>query len=189
MKTLETNRLILRSFRESDAEDFFTYASLPDVGPNAGWKPHENIQESRKILRGFLEEDQVWALEDKISQKVIGSLGLEESAGRSNPKTRMLGYCLSPAFWGKGLMPEAVRRVLRFAFEEMDLDLVWVTHYPFNHRSKRVIEKLGFVYEGTLRQAVRRYDGVVLDRMSYSMTREEWEAMQHDGTGDTAKMD
>lgn len=175
MKTLETNRLILRPFRERDAEDFFAYASLPDVGPNAGWKPHESIEESRKILRGFLEEDEVWALEDKISRKVIGSLGLHADSGRSNPKSRMMGYCLSPAFWGKGLMPEAADRALRFAFEDLGLDLVWVTHYPFNSRSKRVIEKLGFVYEGTLRQATRRYDGVVLDRVSYSMTREEWE--------------
>ena len=72
-------------------------------------------------------------------------------------------------------MPEAAERALRFAFEDLGLDLVWVTHYPFNSRSKRVIEKLGFAYEGTLRQAIRRYDGVVLDRISYSMTREEWE--------------
>ena len=110
MKTLETNRIILRPFRERDAEDFFAYASLPDVGPNAGWKPHESIEESRKILRGFLEEDEVWALEDKISRKVIGSLGLHADSGRSNPKYRLMGYCLSPPVWGKGLMPDGTSR-------------------------------------------------------------------------------
>lgn len=178
MKTLETNRLILRPFKERDAADFFAYASLPDVGPNAGWKPHETIEESRKILREFIEEDEVWALEDKISRKVIGSLGLHTDAGRSNPKVRMLGYCLAPSFWGKGLMTEAAGRALRFAFEDLEMDLVCVAHYPFNGRSKRVIEKLGFVYEGTLRQATRRYDGVVLDRLCYSMTREEYRAKE-----------
>ena len=177
MKTLETNRLILRAFRESDLEDFYAYASTPNVGPNAGWKPHADRAESRKILRSFIEEDEVWALVDKISGKVMGSIGLHKDPVRNNPATRMVGYAMSEDYWGKGLMPEALERVLRFAFEEAGMDIVWVCHYPFNIRSKRNIEKAGFVYEGTQRQASVRYDGVVLDKATYSLTKEEYEAL------------
>ena len=179
MKTLETNRLILRPFRESDLEDFYRYASTPNVGPPAGWAPHQNKQESLKILRDFIREDQVWAIVDKISQKVIGSLGLHESQERC-PPSRMMGYALSEEYWGKGLMTEAVARALRFAFEELGLELVWISHYPFNRQSQRVIQKSGFTYEGTIRRAVKRYDGAVLDHVVYSITKEEYRRQHPD---------
>ena len=65
MKTIETSRLILREFKQSDLNDFYAYAKSDKVGPMAGWKPHENIEESQKILNMFIEENEVWAIEDK----------------------------------------------------------------------------------------------------------------------------
>lgn len=174
MKTLETERLLLRKFVESDLNDFFEYAKNPNVGPNAGWKPHERMEESAAILKDFIEQDEVWAIVDKDRNKVIGSIGLHNDRMRNCEKVKMLGYVLAEEYWGRGLVAEAAKEVIRFAFEELNLELLSVLHYPFNKRSQRVIEKCGFIYEGTLRHASTVYDGSVYDNVCYSMTRQDY---------------
>lgn len=174
MKTLHTSRLTLRTLTPEDLDDFFEYASSPNVGPSAGWKPHEKKEESLKILKSFAEEEDVWGIVMNSSNKVIGSIGLHRDRKRENPRSRMIGYALSEDYWGRGLMTEAADRVLRHCFEELDLLIVSVYHYPSNARSMRVIEKSGFTYEGTLRQASTLFDGEVVDDVCYSMTREEY---------------
>lgn len=86
----------------------------------------------------------------------------------------MIGYVLSEDYWGKGLMSEAVKEVIRYLFEEVKLDIISCYHYPFNIRSKRVIEKSGFKYEGTLRLESRIYDGSVYDSVCYSITKQDY---------------
>ncbi len=177
MKTLETNRLILRSFKVTDLDDFYEYAKNPNVGPNAGWPPHASREDSRKILTSFIENGEVWAIVLKENNKVIGSLGIHRDQLRTATDVRMLGYVLSEDYWGRGLMTEAARAAIRYTFETMDISLLTVHHYSHNQRSRRVIEKLGFHYEGTLRHCSRIYDGTVHDTACYSMTREEWEKL------------
>ncbi|MGI6561106.1 MAG: GNAT family N-acetyltransferase [Clostridia bacterium] len=174
MKTLITERLILRKFRESDLDDFYEYAKNPRVGPNAGWRPHESKEVSFDILKMFIENNDVWAITDKNTGKVIGSIGLHIDRKRNNDNVRMLGYVLSEDYWGKGLMTEAAREVIRYAFEDMGLDLISVYHYPSNIRSKRVIEKCGFQYEGTLKRASVIFNGNIYDDVCYSLTREDY---------------
>lgn len=174
MKTLESQRLLLRGFELSDLKDVFDYAKDPEVGPNAGWPPHESIQHTRDILDRFILGDNVWALIEKASGRVVGSLGLHKDEKRDNAKIRMIGYALGRAWWGRGYMTEAVKRVLAHLFEEEGLMMVTVYHYSFNQRSRRVIEKCGFQCEGTLRMASTLYDGRVLDDVCYSLTREEY---------------
>ncbi|HIT07747.1 MAG TPA: GNAT family N-acetyltransferase [Candidatus Merdivicinus faecavium] len=174
-KTLETERLILRRFREEDLADFYEYASRLEVGPAAGWKPHDNPEESRAILAGFIEGEEVWAIVWKEMGKVIGSVGLHADGRRSaSPEIKMLGYVLSPDYWGRGIMTEAARRMVSCAFEEMGAELLTIQHFSFNSRSKRVIEKCGFTYEGRLRRCFLRYGGEWLDECCYSMTRDEY---------------
>ncbi|MBO5070350.1 MAG: GNAT family N-acetyltransferase [Roseburia sp.] len=173
MKPLETERLILRPWRMEDAEDLFAYASTPKVGPMAGWKPHENLEETKQILKMFLEDDDTWALELKENHKVIGSLGLHRSNKADLSYDLELGYVLSEEYWGRGLMPEAGKRAIQYAFEEFGIDTLLVAHFDFNEQSKRVIEKLGFRYVTHLAESWERYDGVKLDEEVYRMTREE----------------
>lgn len=78
-------------------------------------------------------------------------------------------------------MPEAARAAIQFAFEEMDIQVLSVYHYPFNLRSKRVIEKCGFTFEGTLRCGSVVYDGKINDDVCYSMTRREYNAAKEGG--------
>ena len=147
---IETERLILRPWRESDLPDFYAYASHPDVGIHAGWNPHRSMEESKQILAMFIREKKVFALELKETGKVIGSLGLEEP----NPDPvadgygREIGYVLGKEYWGRGLMPEAVRAVIGYCFDVLHYDYLTCSHFLRNDRSRRVIEKIGFTFFG-----------------------------------------
>ncbi|GAB6109371.1 GNAT family N-acetyltransferase [Fusibacter bizertensis] len=174
---LETERTIMRKFELSDLEDFYAYCINPEVGPNAGWKPHESKEESLKYLKMMMEGDEVLAIVDKASEKVIGSIGMHEDTMRNTPDVKMIGYVLAKEFWGKGLMTEAVREVMRHGFEEEKLKLISVQHFANNDKSRRVIEKIGFKSEGTIRYARKLYDDSIEDLVCYSMTREEWKQL------------
>ena len=146
---LETDRLIIREWKEIDLEDFYEYAKVDGVGQMAGWKPHTSIQESKTILEMFIKEKHTFALEQKDNHKVIGSLGLEEISFSLNEEYdnfvgREIGYVLSKDYWGRGLMPEAVNRVIKFCFENEKYDYLMCSHSVVNNQSKRVIEKSGF---------------------------------------------
>ncbi len=181
MQTISSERLILRPFTERDVDDLFRYAADPNVGPHAGWKPHESREESLEIIQMFLRDDNVWAIEQKSDHRVIGSLGLHDDKWRNYPEARMFGYVLASDCWGKGYMSEAVLRAMEHGFLDRNLRLLSVSHYTFNDRSRRVIEKCGFVYEGTLRQTFRRYDGEIFDEAIYSITKDEWLARRQNG--------
>lgn len=174
MKTLETKRLWLRELQDTDVNDMYEYAKSPVIGPAAGWKPHETIEETAKILTMLKEGNEAWAIVDKATGKMIGTYGLHSKSDRNIETARMVGYVLSEAYWGQGLIVEATEAVLKFAFDILGMDIISVIHYPCNVQSRRVIEKCGFRYEGTLRMAARLYDGSICDHVCYSMTKDEW---------------
>lgn len=149
MKLLETERLILRNWTEADLNDFYEYAKVNGVGERAGWKHHENIDVSKEILKGFIKKGDVYAVVLKEQNKVIGSLGVHDKTMDSNciaDVQREIGYVLSKSYWGMGIIPEAVREVIKYAFEEMNVDVLWCGHFKENLQSKRVIEKCGFKF-------------------------------------------
>lgn len=174
MKVIETNRMVLRPWKIEDLDDLYEYARNPKIGPCAGWKPHENKEESLKILQSFIEGNEVRAIVLKENDKVIGSVGVHFDKKRDLVNAKMIGYVLSEAYWGKGLMSEAVGKLIDYLFTEEKLDMITCYHYPFNLRSKGVIKKCGFTYEGTLRLASQIYDGSFHDDVCYSITKEDY---------------
>jgi len=177
--TLITMRLALRSWKQDDLDDFFEYASVDGVGQMAGWKPHENKQETQKILDSFIEHKKTFALE--YQGKVIGSLGIELYNEERFPefadlKCREIGYVLSKAYWGNGFMPEAVNEVLRYLFEDAGLDVIFCGHFLSNHQSARVQEKCGFRH-----YAYGKYEtkfGTVEDDELNILTKNDYAARQ-----------
>lgn len=177
--TLITMRLALRSWKQDDLDDFFEYASVDGVGQMAGWKPHENKQETQKILDSFIEHKKTFALE--YQGKVIGSLGIELYNEERFPefadlKCREIGYVLSKAYWGNGFMPEAVNEVLRYLFEDAGLDVIFCGHFLSNHQSVRVQEKCGFRH-----YAYGKYEtkfGTVEDDELNILTKNDYAARQ-----------
>ena len=154
---LETERLILRPWTWDDLEDFYEYASIEGLGQMAGWLPHKTIDESKTILDMFIRGKKVFAIELKETGKVIGSLGIEEPD--PDPETekmgREIGYALHKAYWGHGIMPEAVRTVISWCFGTLGYDFLTCSHFDWNMQSKRVIEKCGFRYFSTTRSETR----------------------------------
>lgn len=172
---LQTQRLTLRPFTEGDTADLYEYAQDPRVGPVAGWPPHQSAEESREIIRTVFSAPNVFAVVDRMSGKVIGSAGFVGGrwGGLPGPEDE-IGYALSPAFWGRGLIPEAVRELLRYGFEELGLNTIWCNHYDGNRKSKRVIEKCGFFYRFSREEDVPLMGERRLTHF-YALTREEWE--------------
>lgn len=145
---IETERLILRPWKESDLDDFYEYAKEEGVGEKAGWNHHASVEESRRILGFFINGKKTLALEWKENGKVIGSIGLEprdEDAGlEPDLRGREIGYVLSKDYWGRGLMPEAVKAVINYCFRVLQFDYLTCGHFDHNDRSRRVVEKCGF---------------------------------------------
>ena len=180
--TLYTDRLILRRWKESDAESLYQYAKDPDVGPIAGWPPHQNVNESRSIIKNVFSSPEAYAICLKEDNKAIGAIELKLYGGNMNdlaqgPDECELGYWLGKPFWGKGIMPEAGRELLRHAFEDVGFTKVWCGYYAGNNKSSRVQDKLGFKYQWTTRDVdvplmhEKRTGHVNL------MTKEDWENM------------
>jgi len=179
MKEIETQRLRLRLWTKEDAKELFAYATSPNVGPSAGWKPHENIEESQKIIEQLFLQNDVWAVTLKESGKIVGSIGIEFDKRRPGVSSKELGYSLSEQYWGKGIMTEAAKAVIDFGFSKLGLEVIAACTGPQNARSQRVIEKCGFVYEGTERRTFKIYDGTIRDSKCYSLLREEWEKREN----------
>jgi RimJ/RimL family protein N-acetyltransferase/ADP-ribose pyrophosphatase YjhB (NUDIX family) len=151
--TIQTERLLLRPWQASDAEDLYAYASDPRVGPAAGWPPHTSVDNSRDIIRDVLSASETYAIVDKRTGRAIGSIGLMVGAAShiGLPDTQgELGYWIGVPYWGQGLVPEAVQAMLRHAFEELGLTKVWCGYYDGNDRSLRVQQKGGFAHRYTL---------------------------------------
>ena len=173
---LKTNRLTLRPFRESDLDDFFEYASVDGVGQMAGWAPHTNKEDSKCILDRFINEKKVFAID--YEGKVIGSLGIENYNEEKFPEyadrqCREIGFVLAKSYWGKGLMPEAVNRVIAYLFDEVGLDVIFCGHFLWNKQSARVQQKCGFGFL-SFGEFTTRMNTVEKERMNL-LTKEEYE--------------
>ena len=186
---LETERLILRKWRETDAESLFEYASDPDIGPIAGWPPHKSVEESLDVIRNVFNGAECYAVCEKENGKAIGAIELKLN-GHTDMTERddecELGYWLGKPFWGRGYIPEAARELIRHGFEELGMNTIWCGYYEGNNKSKRVQEKLGFVYHHTCRNVPVPLLNEVRVGHTNIMTKAHWAEMQAEQTDEEA---
>lgn len=175
---MQTKRLVLRPWRESDAEDLYQYASDPGVGPAAGWPAHTSVENSREIIRTVLSAPQTYAVCLKDG-RAIGSIGLHRNDLAEQSDEYELGYWIGRPFWGQGLIPEAASELLRYAFEELGMARIWCGHYDGNTKSRRVMEKLGFVYHHTTENIELELLSEIRTGHALLLTREDWEKNKH----------
>ena len=140
---IETERLVLRPWREDDAADLFKYASDPEIGLSAGWLPHADEAWSLNILRSMLMDDHTWAITVKPSDEPVGSIGIFPGRLEAQKGEYEIGYWIGRPFWGRGYVPEAVRALLSLYFS-FGAERIWCKHFRGNEKSRRVIEKCGF---------------------------------------------
>lgn len=147
---IETAHLILRPFKEEDLKDFYEYASIAGVGEAAGWKHHESMEESKAVLNAIIAESRIFAIVEKSSDKVIGSIGfdacpailLSQNLGENIAN---IGYVLNPNYWGMDFAQEAITGLVSCAFYKLHLDAITCACFADNQMSKEVIEKSGFM--------------------------------------------
>ncbi len=172
---LTTERLILRQWEDSDAEQLYEYAKDPDVGPIAGWPAHKSIEESREVIRNILSAEETYALVLKETGSPVGSIGLHRNDLAKGEDEAELGFWLGVPYWGRGLVPEAAWEILRHAFENLKLARVWCGYYDGNAKSKRVQEKLGFRYQWTTDDVPVPQMGETRKGHVNLLTKDQWE--------------
>ena len=172
---LETERLILRPWEESDAEDLFQYANNPEVGPIAGWPVHTSIEDSKGIIKSVLSSPETYAVVLKETMQPVGSIGLMigSASNIDIPDTEgEIGYWIGVPYWGQGLIPEAVREILSHGFDDLKLNKIWAGYFDCNTKSKRVQEKCGFRYHHTLEDFLFPLIGERHTSLIYTLNRE-----------------
>lgn len=175
---LETERLILRPWEEADAEECYQYTKDPRVGPSAGWPVHVSIDNTRQVIRDVLIKPETYAIVLKETSLPVGSIGLHRNDLAEKDDEMELGYWLGVPYWGRSIVPEAARKVLRHAFEDLGLARVWCAYYDGNDKSKRVQEKLGFRYQWTTESVPVPQLGETRKGHVNLMTREEWSLLK-----------
>ncbi len=175
---IETERLILRKWTQDDAESLFTYASNPNVGLQAGWPPHKDIESSRYVIENVLCGAECYAICEKENNVAIGAVELKLN-GHADLAEKddecELGYWLGEPFWGRGYMPEAARALMKRGFEKLGMNAIWCGYYDGNEKSKRVQEKLGFTYHHTCHELPVPLLNEVRIAHACVITKEQWE--------------
>jgi RimJ/RimL family protein N-acetyltransferase len=148
---LQTERIILRPWRDSDAEALFKYASDPEVGPRAGWPPHKSVEESLEIIHTVFHNDTNWAIEFKATGEAIGAIGYLPTSESELPAREgepLVGYWVGRPYWNQGICTEALKVMLEHIRETTNIESLISSHYYDNPASGRVMEKCGFVPTG-----------------------------------------
>ena len=144
---LGTDRILLRPWREEDAEALFKYASDAEVGPRAGWAPHRSVEESLEIIRTVFHNDTTWAIVWKETQEPIGAIGYGPSCEcdlPARPDEPTVGYWGGKPYWNRGICSEALRLLLEHICSTTTIPSLISGHYVDNPASGRVMEKCGF---------------------------------------------
>ena len=174
---LTTERLILRPWAETDAEDLYRYAKDGRVGPIAGWPPHSSVDNSAEIIRTVFSAPETYAVCLKEENRAIGSIGLMIGArsDKEIPDTEgEIGYWIGVPFWGKGLIPEAARELIRHGFGDLELDKIWCGCFDGNEKSKRVQEKCGFTWHHARKDVYCELMGDIRTEQISCLTRGDW---------------
>src|ERR1700730_3398074 len=132
---LHTERLILRPWRDTDAADLYEYARDLRVGPIAGWPAHTSVEESTEISRTVFNRPEVYALQSREDGHAIGCVGIligADSNFEIGEREGEIAYWIGVPYWGRGLVPEAVREVMRHAFLGLRLDALWCGYFADN---------------------------------------------------------
>lgn len=175
---LETKKFILRQFTSKDIPDmYYNWARDKEVTKYLTWEEHYSMEKTNKIVTFWensykSEEYYNWAIEDKVSNKVIGSINLMNLDNYN--ENCEIGYCIGKNFWNQGIMTEVLNEVIKFAFLEVNFERITARRHINNIASGMLLKKCNFVYEGTLRNVVKDNKGTFVDCKYYSILKSEY---------------
>ena len=175
---VETKRMIIRPITINDAMDLYQIASDERVNRYLLYPLHKSVDETKSIIeKVFLNRmahgiPSAYVLVDKNTNKMIGTCDFVQI--RYNDIAE-IGYSLNYDYWNQGFMSEALKKVIEVGFDYVGLRRIEIVHSVTNIASQRVIEKSGFIYEGTYRKMLPdKTTGKFTDCKHYSILKEEW---------------
>ena len=174
---IETKRLILRPWEDTDAESLYEYAKDGRIGPAAGWPVHKSVEDSLNIIKNVLSTDETYAVCLKTDNRAIGGIGLilpSRSHVKITDSEMEIGYWVGVPFWGNGYIPEAVKALQKHAFDDLGCTAMWCGYYDGNEKSKRVQEKCGFIYHHTEYNKPCELMGDIRTEHFTYLTKEQW---------------
>ena len=146
-----SKRLLLRPWHESDAEILYYYAKDEEVGPRAGWAPHQSVDESRDVINNVFHNATTWAIVLRETDKVVGAIGYGPSCDcdlPARPDEPTVGYWVGKEYWNQGICTEALALLIDRVVKHTGIKSLVSGHYVDNPASGRVMEKCGFVATG-----------------------------------------
>jgi len=174
---IETTRLILRPFRETDAQAFSDYRSEPQVARYQGWAAPYPLEQAEECIREMLPikpgQAGHWyqiALERKEDGVLVGDCAFHLS---DDGRQAEIAFTLAPVFQGQGYAAEAVNCLLEALFTDLHLHRIFANVDPANAGSISLLTRLGFRCEGRFRQSLR-LKGAWVDEQWFALLREEW---------------
>ena len=177
---IETERLILRNFKEEDLDDYFEFVSQEDVLTKIGAEPYTDKEKAREKLISESQKPLRFAIIFKENGKVIGNISLNEPKCERyegieiDKNTKELGYILSHDYWGKGIMPEAGMALLDYAFKNLGVTKIVCGTKSLNRQSARVQEKLGLKLHSIKENADTWINGENCGYIRTTIAKEEW---------------
>ena len=176
---LESNRLLFRKASINDSKDMFNnWASDKEVTKYLSWDAYEKEENAVSYLK-YLEEEYTkdnfynWIVVSKEDNTPIGTIGAVDIDIKNN--TVEIGYYYGRKWWGKGLATESLKRVIKFFFEEVEVETIYADHIDANPASGKVMEKAGMKYEGIMRKrALNKVTKKQADLIYYSITKEDY---------------
>ena len=172
--TLQTDRLILRPYRDSDIPDLLPLIGAPEIASTTLRIPHPYTERDAKdFLASTRESSEVrFAITLRNDGQLCGGVGLRLETQHRHAE---LGYWIGVPFWRHGYATEASRATLRYGFEQLQLNRIFAHYFKGNDASGRVLKKIGMHHEGCLRQHVLK-SGKFIDLELYAILREQWES-------------
>ncbi|WP_251388792.1 GNAT family N-acetyltransferase [Mediterraneibacter agrestimuris] len=165
----------IRKWELSDAKDLAAALSNKKVQDNLrdGLPYPYTEQDGKEFISAMLsaEENETFAFAITVDNMVIGSIGIFRQ-GNIHRQTAELGYYIAEEYWGKGIMTEAVKQICEYIFAKSDIIRIYAEPFAYNIASCRVLEKVGFQYEGTLRNNAVK-NSKVIDMKMYSLLKAE----------------
>jgi ribosomal-protein-alanine N-acetyltransferase len=176
LPTLETKRLLLRPLTLEDTDFIFQHFSDPQVTRYLYDEPPLETRDQAESIIRFFEHPagknrNRWGIVLKSTQRLAGTAGFHR--WEKDYRRAEVGYDLAYEFWGRGLMSEALRAVIAYGFERMELNRIDALVYPGNPASLRVLLKLGFQQEGLLRDYFYQ-DGKFYDHAILGLLKKDW---------------
>lgn len=171
--------MLLRRWKESDAESLYKYASDERIGPAAGWKAHKSVDDSRSVIRDILAAPDNYAMTLRGTDEPIGSISVTNCRCEDHKEDPEIGCWVAAPYWGNGFATEALDALLDVCFDWKGSDRVWCAHFEGNEQSRRVIEKCGFEYSFSRETFVEPLGETRTERY-YCISRKTWQKLREE---------